>query len=114
MTNTQNELNYITSDIPEAELEQIMENYSNSIEYDDDMFNNNTEEFDADYISDDDNLDKMIQFDCENLEVEEMIDLNIFAEEQIDETNHDNIIESEDKTGYDINEVVDAAMNNIK
>ncbi|CAG8686533.1 8734_t:CDS:1, partial [Scutellospora calospora] len=68
MTNAQNELNYITNDILEAELEQIIENYSNSIEYDNDMFNNNIEEFNADYISDDDNLDKMIQFDCENLE----------------------------------------------
>ncbi|RIB02355.1 hypothetical protein C2G38_2150035 [Gigaspora rosea] len=46
MTNAQNELNYFINDISEAEFEQIMENYSNSIEYDDDMFNNNIEEFD--------------------------------------------------------------------
>ncbi|CAG8514436.1 16160_t:CDS:2 [Dentiscutata heterogama] len=71
-------------------------------------------DFDADYISDDDNLDEIMQFDCENLEVKEMIDLNIFAGEQISETNYDNVVESENEPNYDINEVINAAMNNIK
>ncbi|CAG8666442.1 3064_t:CDS:1, partial [Dentiscutata heterogama] len=114
MTNAQGELNYIVNNISEAEFEQMIENYSNSIEYDNDMFNDNIEDFDANYISDNDNLDEIIQFNCENLEVKEMIDLNIFAGEQINETNYDNVVEFEDEPDYDINEVVNAAMNNIK
>ncbi|CAG8833522.1 29828_t:CDS:1, partial [Gigaspora margarita] len=116
ITNTQNELNYIVNNISEAEFEEIIENYSNSIEYNDDMFNENIEEFDTNYVSDNDNLDKIIQHDCENLEINKMIDLNIFSGEQIDETKYNNIVEPEEEEegDYDINEVVNAAMNNIK
>ncbi|CAG8843815.1 21437_t:CDS:1, partial [Gigaspora margarita] len=107
-----------------AEFEQITENYSNSIEYND-MFNNNNEEFDANYISDNNILDEIIPIDCKSLKVKEIIDLNIFVEEQVDEPNNNNIIESkkpnynniiepENKSDYDINEVVSAAMNNIE
>ncbi|CAG8444307.1 19073_t:CDS:2, partial [Gigaspora rosea] len=52
--------------------------------------------------------------DCESLEVKEIIDLNVFVEEQVDEPNNNNIIEPEDETDYDINEVVSAAMNNTE
>ncbi|CAG8722725.1 13375_t:CDS:2 [Racocetra persica] len=61
-----------------------MENCSNSIKYDDDMFNNNIEEPNEDYIFDEDNLDEIRQFD------------------------------SEDELDYDITELINAAINNTK
>ncbi|CAG8724928.1 12206_t:CDS:1, partial [Racocetra persica] len=108
------ELNYVANNISELEFEQVMENYSNSIEYDDDMFNTNIEELDEDYISDEDNLDEIRQLDCENLEIKEIIDFNLFAKEPTNETNHDNTIEAEDELDYDITELVNAAINNTK
>ncbi|CAG8831314.1 35336_t:CDS:1, partial [Racocetra persica] len=112
MTNAQNELNYIANSVSELEFEQIMENYSNSIEYDDDMFIN--EELDMDYISDEDDLDKLRQYDCENLEVKEMIDFNIFLKEQTQTNEAHHNIDVEDETDYNIDEVVSAAMSNRK
>ncbi|CAG8815652.1 22806_t:CDS:1, partial [Cetraspora pellucida] len=87
-----------------------MKNYSNLIEYDDDIFNNNSEEFDKDYISNEDNLNEIKQFDCENLEVTEIIDFNIFSEEQINKINSDSTMESENELDYNINDVINATM----
>lgn len=89
-----------------------MENYSNLVEYDDDMFT--SEEFDEDYISDEDNLDEIRQFDCENLEIGEIIDFNTFSEEKVNEVNVNSSIETEEEADYDINEVINAAISNTK
>ncbi|CAG8825645.1 25598_t:CDS:2, partial [Racocetra persica] len=108
LTNAQNELNYVANNLSELEFEQIMENYSNLVEYDDDMFT--SEEFDEDYISDEDNLDEIRQFDCENLEIGEIIDFNTFSEEKVNEVNVNSSIETEEEADYDINEVINAAI----
>ncbi|CAG8627157.1 16872_t:CDS:1, partial [Cetraspora pellucida] len=71
-------------------FEQIIKGYSNSIKYDDDMFNNNIEELDKIYISDEDNLDEIRQFDCKNLEVNEIIFFNIFLKEPTNNMIHNN------------------------
>ncbi|CAG8623953.1 3264_t:CDS:2 [Dentiscutata heterogama] len=110
LTNTQNELNYVAL---EVEFEQIMEDYSNLVEYNDDMFT--SEEFDEDYISNEDNLDEIRQFDCENLEISEIINFNAFLEEQVSEVNINSNIETEEEAAdYDINEVINAAISNMK
>ncbi|CAG8692568.1 16507_t:CDS:2, partial [Gigaspora margarita] len=57
---------------------------------------------------------EIIQVDCENLEVKEIIDLNVFVEERVNEPNNNDVIEPEDEPDYDINEVVSAAMNNME
>ncbi|RIB02219.1 hypothetical protein C2G38_2228425 [Gigaspora rosea] len=114
MTNTQNELNYFTHNILESEFEQIIENYLNSIEYNDDMFNNNIEESDRDYVSDKNDLEKIIQIDCENLDANEIIDFDIFTEKHTNETNYNNNIEAEKEPDYDINEVINTAITNTK
>ncbi|CAG8810524.1 15564_t:CDS:2 [Cetraspora pellucida] len=62
----------------QSEFEQIIESYSNLIEYDDDMFNNNLEELDKDYVSDEDDLDEIRQFDCKNLEINKIIDFKAY------------------------------------
>ncbi|CAG8787559.1 23158_t:CDS:1 [Cetraspora pellucida] len=114
MTNAQNELNYFTHDISEPGFEQVMENYSNLIEYEDDMFNDNIEEYNGDYISDEDDLDEIIQLDCENLDANEIIDFNIFTQKPANEINYNNDIEAEGELDYDINEVINATINNAK
>ncbi|CAG8616040.1 2724_t:CDS:1 [Cetraspora pellucida] len=114
MTNAKNKLNYFIHNILELEFEQIMKNYSISIEYDDDMFNDNIEEFDRDYVSDKDDLEKIIQFDCENLDANEIIDFDTFTEKLINEINYNNNIEAEKELDYNINEVINTAMNNTK
>ncbi|CAG8609449.1 17996_t:CDS:1, partial [Racocetra fulgida] len=69
---------------------------------------------DMDYISDEDDLDKLRQYDCENLEVKEMIDFNIFLKEQTQTNEAHQNIDVEDETDYNIDEVVSAAMSNRK
>ncbi|CAG8843107.1 6757_t:CDS:1, partial [Racocetra persica] len=68
------------------------------------MFNDNIEEFDRDYVSDEDDLEEIIQLDCENLDANEIIDFNTFTEKQANETNYNNDIEAEGELDYDINE----------
>ncbi|CAG8780163.1 16057_t:CDS:2, partial [Cetraspora pellucida] len=68
------------------EFKQIIENYSNLIEYDDDVFNINIKEFDKKYISDENNLDKL----------------------------DNNTIEAKDELDYNITELINAAINNTK
>ncbi|RIB15452.1 hypothetical protein C2G38_2247618 [Gigaspora rosea] len=56
--------------VPETEFEQIMKRYANTVEFDDDLFNDSIEseeeEFDAGYISDTENLDDLLQFKPED------------------------------------------------
>ncbi|CAG8772733.1 5911_t:CDS:1, partial [Dentiscutata heterogama] len=92
-----------------VEFEQIMKDYSDLVKYDDDIFT--SEEFDKDYISDEDNLDEIRQFDCENLEISEIINFNAFSEEQVSEVNINSNIEAEEEAAdYDINKVINAAI----
>ncbi|CAG8474889.1 1832_t:CDS:1, partial [Scutellospora calospora] len=51
-----------------------MENYTNMVEFDNDMFiddGEESEEADADYISDTKNLDDLLQYNDKDLEIEE-------------------------------------------
>ncbi|CAG8767525.1 25043_t:CDS:1, partial [Cetraspora pellucida] len=84
----QNEFNYINHAISESEFEWVIENYANMVEFDNDMFNDNTEdeeELDANYISDTENLDDLLQFDSKTLEIEEMLVFNTFLDEKTNE-----------------------------
>ncbi|CAG8763567.1 25061_t:CDS:2, partial [Dentiscutata erythropus] len=58
-----------------------------------------------------DNLDEIRQFDCENLEISEIIDFNAFSEERVSEVNINSNVETEEEAAdYDINEVINAAI----
>ncbi|CAG8545742.1 4407_t:CDS:2 [Dentiscutata heterogama] len=85
-------------------FERVMENYANMVEFDDDMFNNNIEdeELDADYISDTENLDDLLQFDSENLKIEEMLDFSTFLDKQTNEITYNNLELEDDEYDYDI------------
>ncbi|CAG8615565.1 10935_t:CDS:2 [Racocetra fulgida] len=65
-----------------------------------------------DYVSDEDDLDEII--DCENLDANEIIDFNIFTQKPANEINYNNDIEAEGELDYDINEVINATINNAK
>ncbi|CAG8690464.1 2391_t:CDS:1, partial [Cetraspora pellucida] len=109
ITNAQNELNYITHKISESEFEQVIENYASIVEFDDDMFNENIEDEDlnANYISDTKNLNNLLQFDNENLSINEMLDLNVFLNKKTTKKS-DNNLELDDVYNYDI-EVINAS-----
>ncbi|KAF0483200.1 hypothetical protein F8M41_023307 [Gigaspora margarita] len=63
ITNAQNELNYINQTVPEIEFEQIMECYTNTVEFNDSI--ESEEEFDANYVSDTENFYDLLQFSNE-------------------------------------------------
>ncbi|CAG8846315.1 40695_t:CDS:2, partial [Gigaspora margarita] len=117
ITNAQNELNYINQTIPETEFEQIMESYANTVEFDDDMFNDSIEieeEIDADYVSDTENLDDLLQLSEENLDIEEILDFNTFLNENTNEKTNietNNYPEPEDdESDYNIEDVINASI----
>lgn len=114
ITNAQNEFNYFNHTIPESEFEQIMENYANMVEFDDDMFDDNieeSEEADADYISDSEDLVDLLQCSNTDLEIEEMLDFKIFLEEKTNETTSNNIELDDNELDYDIEEIINASMS---
>ncbi|CAG8821969.1 8389_t:CDS:1, partial [Racocetra fulgida] len=67
------------------------------------------EELDADYISDTENLDDLLQFDNENLNIKEMLDLNVFLDEKTTEKTNNNLELEDDEYDYDIEEVINAS-----
>ncbi|CAG8465990.1 7040_t:CDS:2 [Racocetra persica] len=112
ITNTQN---YINHNVSESEFEQVMENYANTVEFDDDMFSDNFksehEEFDTDYVSDTEELADLLQFDNENLDIENMLDFNVFSERNENETTDTGNVEPEDEHDYDIEDVINASLS---
>ncbi|CAG8548480.1 11400_t:CDS:1, partial [Scutellospora calospora] len=65
-------------------FKQVIENYTNIVKFDDNIFDNNIEsiknkdeEFDTNYISDTKDLDDLLQYDNKNLEIKNILDFNI-------------------------------------
>ncbi|CAG8791721.1 10611_t:CDS:1, partial [Racocetra fulgida] len=65
---------------------------------------------DADYVSDTENLVDLLQFDSENLEIEEMLDVNTFLDEKTNEMISNNLEPKDDEYNYDIDEIINASM----
>ncbi|KAF0449728.1 hypothetical protein F8M41_002402 [Gigaspora margarita] len=83
------------------------------------MFNDSIkseEEFDTDYVSDTENLDDLLQFSDETLDIEKMLDFNPFLNEKTNkETNEEtkNYPEPEDdNSNYNIEDVINASIAN--
>ncbi|CAG8572009.1 10084_t:CDS:1, partial [Scutellospora calospora] len=85
VNNARNKLNYISYNISKSEFEQVIENYTNTIDYSNNIFNEDEydKEFDTDFVSNDDNLVDLIQFDNESLETKKILDFNTFLDEQL-------------------------------
>ncbi|CAG8679793.1 7001_t:CDS:1 [Cetraspora pellucida] len=96
-----------------------MENYANTVEFDDYMFSNNFEkeheELDADYASDTKELANLLQFDSENLDIKSMLDFNVFSERNENEkTDTGNInLDHEDEYDYNIEDIINASTNSL-
>jgi hypothetical protein len=100
-------LNYINQNISDSELEKIMENYANTIENDEEMFN--FDENDSDNESD--NYD-FTNDNGENLQVEEILDFTKFSDENNNNNNNNMVyVVIEDNEDYDINEIINASTN---
>ncbi|CAG8639212.1 974_t:CDS:1, partial [Scutellospora calospora] len=94
------------------EFEQVIKNYTNIVEFNNNIFNNESKKTDADYVSNIENLDNLLQFNKEDLDIKKILDLNNFLDENIQEQINSNaeLEPEDDELDYGIKEIINISM----